>query len=133
MDASLNCPETANLLAIRRTAAGLGMNHEPERKGRHIMAIGICLMKLTEEGIKNLKDAPKRVAEAKKAVEALGGKWIGFYLTMGEYDYVAIAEFPSDEVAMTYLMSLGSDGNVRTTTLKAFTLEEFQKLVEKLP
>lgn len=97
------------------------------------MATGICLMKLTEQGIQNLKDAPKRIEEAKKAIEATGGKWIDFYLTMGEYDYVAIAEFPSDEVAMTYLMTLGTGGDVRTTTLRAFTLEEFQKMVEKLP
>ncbi len=97
------------------------------------MAIGICLMNLTEQGIKNLKDAPKRVVEAKKAIEAIGGKWLGFYLTMGEYDYVAIVDFPSDAVAMTYLMTLGTGGNVRTTTLKAFTEEEFQKMVEKLP
>ncbi len=52
---------------------------------------------------------------------------------MGEYDYVAIAEFPSDEVTMSYLMTLGTGGDVRTTSLKAFTLEEFQKMVEKLP
>ncbi len=97
------------------------------------MAIGICLMKLTEQGIKNLKDSPKNIAKAKEAVEAVGGKWIGFYLTMGEYDFVAIADFPSDEVGMTYLLALGTEGNVRTTTLRAFTEEEFQKMVEKLP
>jgi len=97
------------------------------------MAIGICLMKLTEQGIKNLKEAPKRIAEAKKAIEATGGKLLDIYLTMGEYDYVAITEFPSDEIAMTYLMTLGTGGNVRTTTLKAFTLEEFQKMTEMLP
>ncbi len=96
------------------------------------MAIGICLMKLTEQGIRNIKYAPRRIAAAKEAVEAIGGKWIGFYLTMGEYDYVAIADFPSDEVAMTYLMSLGAAGNVRTTTLKGFTLDEFQSMVDKM-
>jgi uncharacterized protein with GYD domain len=83
--------------------------------------------------VKNLKDAPKRIAEAQKAIEALGGKWIDFYLTMGEYDYVAIADFPSDEIAMTYLMSLGMGGDVRTTTLRAFTLDEYQKMIGKLP
>lgn len=97
------------------------------------MATGICLMKLTEQGVKNLKDAPKRIAEAQKAIEALGGKWIDFYLTMGEYDYVAIADFPSDEIAMTYLMSLGMGGDVRTTTLRAFRLDEYQKMIGKLP
>jgi uncharacterized protein with GYD domain len=96
------------------------------------MSIGICLMKLTEQGIRNIKYAPKRAAAAKEAIEAIGGKWIGFYLTMGEYDYVAIVDFPGDEAAMTYLMSLGAAGNVRTTTLKGFTLDEFQNMVDKM-
>jgi uncharacterized protein with GYD domain len=52
---------------------------------------------------------------------------------MGEYDYVAIAEAPSDEVAMTFLLGLGSVGNVRTTTLKAFSREQFAEMVKKVP
>lgn len=93
----------------------------------------ISLMNLTEQGIKDIKSAPQRVEEAVKGLEAVGGKLLGFYLTMGEYDYVAISEGPSDEVAMTFLMGLGAGGNVRTTTLKAFTLEEFEALVKTLP
>ena len=93
----------------------------------------IGLYKLTDQGIKNMKDAPRRVEDAVKGVEAMGGKVIGVYLVMGEYDYVTIGEFPSDEVAMTYAMALGSRGNVRTTTLKAFTKEEFAQIVKKLP
>ena len=58
---------------------------------------------------------------------------IGFYLTMGQYDYVVIAEGPSDEVALMQLLGLGAAGNVRTTTLKAFTKEEFAEIVKKLP
>jgi uncharacterized protein with GYD domain len=58
---------------------------------------------------------------------------IGFYLTLGQYDYVAIAEGPSDEVALMQLLGLGAAGNVRTTTLKAFTREEFGEIVKKLP
>ena len=52
---------------------------------------------------------------------------------MGEYDYVGIGEAPSDEVAMTFMLAQGSAGNVRTTTLKAFTKEEFAEIVKKLP
>jgi len=52
---------------------------------------------------------------------------------MGQYDYVAIAEVPSDEVGMTGLLSLGMQGNVRTTTLRAFTNKEFAEIVKKLP
>jgi uncharacterized protein with GYD domain len=92
----------------------------------------VSLMKLTEQGIKDIKKAPERVAEASKAMEALGGKLLGFYLVMGEYDYVSISEGPSDQVAMTFLLGLGATGNVRTTTLKAFTLEEFTAMVKNM-
>ena len=93
----------------------------------------IGLYKMTDQGIKNIKDAPDRVKEAIGAVEAMGGKVIGVYAVMGEYDYVTIGEFPSDEVAMTFNLALGARGNVRTKTLKAFTAEEFVGIVKKLP
>lgn len=93
----------------------------------------ISLMKFTDQGIKDIKDAPQRIEQSFKALEAMGGKIIAFYATMGEYDYVSVAEGPSDEVAMTFLLGLGTAGNVRTTTLKAFKREEFVELVKKLP
>jgi uncharacterized protein with GYD domain len=93
----------------------------------------ISLFNMTEQGIKNIKDAPARVEEAIKGAEAMGGKVIGVYSVMGEYDYVTIGEFPNDEVAMTFVLALGSRGNVRSTTLKAFTKEEFAAIVKKLP
>lgn len=93
----------------------------------------IILMNLTEQGIKNIKEAPQRIEATAKALEAVGGKLKDFYAVMGPYDYVAIAEGPSDEVAMTQLYGLGAAGNVRTTTLKAFTKEEFAEILKKLP
>ena len=93
----------------------------------------ITLYKLTAQGIKNIKGAPGRYQEGVKNFEAIGGKVIGFYATMGEYDYVGIGEAPSDEIAMTFALALGALGNVRTTTLKAFTTEEFANIVSKLP
>jgi len=97
------------------------------------MPKSIILMKMTEQGIKNVKDAPQRIEDGIKAFEAMGGKVLGFYSVMGEYDYVAIGESPSDEVAMTFLLGLGSRGDVRTTTLRAFTREEFTEAVRRLP
>jgi uncharacterized protein with GYD domain len=88
---------------------------------------------LTNQGIKNIKDAPLRIKEGIESDEAMGCKVIGFYAVMGEYDYVTIGEFPSDEAAMAFAMALGSQGNVRTKTLKAFTNEEFAGIVKKLP
>jgi len=93
----------------------------------------VILMNLTEQGIKNIKGAPERLDMATKALEAAGGRMVGFYCTMGQYDYVIIAEGPSDEAAMTQLLTLGMAGSVRTTTLKAFTKEEFAKILKGLP
>ena len=93
----------------------------------------ITLYKLTDQGIKNIKDAPKRLEQNIKNAEAAGAKIIGFYAVMGEYDYVSISEGPSDEVVMTRMLDICSKGSVRTTTLKAFTQQEFVEIVKKLP
>ncbi len=93
----------------------------------------IVLYKLTDQGIRNIKEAPQRIEEGIKAIEAAGGKTIGFYSVMGEYDYVGIGEVPNDETAVAFALALGSQGNARTTTLKAFTKEEFAEIVKKLP
>ena len=93
----------------------------------------ILLMKLTDQGMKDIKNAPQRIEDAVKGLEAMGGKLEIFGTVMGDYDYVAFGECPSDEVAATFLLLLCSQGNVRTTTLKAFTKEEFAEMVKKLP
>ncbi len=93
----------------------------------------IGLYKLTDQGVKAIKDAPGRLEAAFKGAEKMGGKTLGFYVVMGEYDYVAIGEFPSDEAATTFSLAISSLGNVRTTTLRAFTKEEFAAMVKKLP
>ena len=93
----------------------------------------ISLMKLTEQGAKDIKNAPARVEAAKKGLEAIGAKMTSFYVTMGEYDYVAIVEGPNDETALGFLMGLSSLGNVKTLTLKAFNEQEFAGIVKKMP
>ena len=97
------------------------------------MVTYICLIKATEQGIKDIKNAPGRVEAARKGIEASGGKMIAFYSVLGHYDYVAVVEMPSDEAGMAFLFTLGSLGNVRTTTLKAFTEKEFVDIVQKIP
>ena len=93
----------------------------------------VWLIKLTKKGLEEIKDSSKRVEAAEKEIEGLGGKLLDFYMVMGEYDYVAIVEFPSDEVYMTYVLGLGAAGFVRTTSLKAFSREEFDGFLSKLP
>jgi uncharacterized protein with GYD domain len=93
----------------------------------------VYLMKLTDQGAKAIQEAPARLEASFKAVAAMGGKVGAVYVVMGEYDYVAFGEAPSDEVAATFSLALASQGNVKTTTLRAFTQEEFAGLVKKLP
>jgi uncharacterized protein with GYD domain len=97
------------------------------------MATHIVLMKMTDQGIKDVKNAPQRIDAAAKAVEAMGGKMTGFYFTLGEYDYIAIVEGLTDEAGASFLLKLGSAGNSRTTTLRAFSKNEFAEMVKKLP
>jgi uncharacterized protein with GYD domain len=93
----------------------------------------ITLYKWTEQGIKNLKGAPARIEASIRAAEEVGGKVLGVYITMGEYDLVAVIEGPSDEAVAASLLAQGMQGNVRSTTLKAFTVEQFAEIVNKLP
>jgi len=78
----------------------------------------IVLVNWTDQGIRNVKDSPKRVEDFKNSVEKAGGKLIDLYYTMGQYDSVAILEAPNDETAMSILLASGSLGNIRTVTLK---------------
>ena len=93
----------------------------------------ILLMKLTDQGAKDIKAAPQRIEQAIETYEKMGGKMIGFYAVTGEYDYIAVGESPNDEVGMAFAIGLSSLGNVRTTTVQAFTKEEFAEMVKKLP
>jgi uncharacterized protein with GYD domain len=88
----------------------------------------IILIKLTDQGAKNVKDSPMRVRAAQKEAEKLGGKFTT-YFTFGEYDTVNILEVPSDESALAFVSNLESLGNVKTITLKAFTIEEAEKMI----
>jgi uncharacterized protein with GYD domain len=65
-------------------------------------------------------------------MEKAGGKSLGFYYTIGRYDMVAMVEAPNDEAIASVLFSTGSLGNVRTETLKAFSMDEVANIIEKL-
>ncbi|MGA2267877.1 MAG: GYD domain-containing protein [Bryobacteraceae bacterium] len=93
----------------------------------------ITLMKFTEQGAKDLKGAPRRIESATKAWELMGGKLLGAYFVMGEYDYIVITESPSDEVAAAASLAVCAREHVKTTTLRAFTIDQFAQLVDKLP
>jgi uncharacterized protein with GYD domain len=93
----------------------------------------VTLYNWTEQGVKNIKESPARLEAAVKATEAAGGKVLGIYVTMGAYDLVAFSEWPSDELVAAGALAISSLGNVRTTTLRAFTPAEFAEIVKKIP
>ena len=97
------------------------------------MPLYITLYNFTDQGIRNIKDAPERIQDGIKAFEAMGGKMLGFYATVGPYDYVTIGEAPSDEVGAAFELAIGARGNVRSTSMRAFTPEEFARVISKLP
>ncbi len=97
------------------------------------MPVYVLLMKYTDQGMKEIKNAPARIEEGFKAWEAMGGKVLGYYILMGEYDCIAIGEGPSDEAATAFALGISARGNVKTTTLKGFTKEEFAGILKKLP
>lgn len=95
------------------------------------MGYYIILGNYTEQGIKNVKDSPKRDEEARRMIEKAGGK-MQLYYTMGEHDFVAIIELPSDEEVAKFLLQVGRAGNVRTKTLKAWSESEIHKVMSQL-
>ena len=97
------------------------------------MGTYISLVNYTDQGIRDIKDSPKRLAGVKKLAKAMGGSVKQFFLTMGTYDIVVVVELPNDEAAAKFVLTIGAGGNVRTTTLKAFTEREYRKIIAALP
>ena len=96
------------------------------------MATYVVLSTYTDQGIRTIKDASKRIQNMKNVVEKAGGKLVASYSLMGQYDRLMIMEAPNDDAAANVVLSMGVLGNTRTTTMKAWTNEEFIKIVSKL-
>ena len=92
----------------------------------------INLVSWTDQGIRNINEAPQRIDAFRKTVESAGGKLTGFYVTMGKYDIVTIIDAPSDEAVANISLNTGSKGSVRTETMKAFTEQEFRNILTKM-
>ncbi len=93
----------------------------------------ITFINFTDQGIKNVKDSPKRIQAGKALLKKMGGRVKQVYLTSGDRDAVMIAEVPNGDVMAKFAMALGSLGNVRTTTVRAWPEAEFRKMVSELP
>jgi len=86
----------------------------------------------TDQGIRSIKDSPKRAEAARAALKKLGGEIRDVYLTTGQYDLLVIAEAPGADVMAKFALALGQQGNVRTTTVQGFSEDEFRKMVAEL-
>ena len=92
----------------------------------------IMLANWTDQGAQKVKELPRRVDTARKALADMGGEFKGIYMTMGEYDLVMIYEAPDDAVAARFTLVLGMLGTVRTRTLKAFPEAAYREIVASL-
>ena len=93
----------------------------------------IMSLNFTEQGIRGIKDAPKRAAAARDLAKKVGVDIKNLYLTSGDSDLVVITETADGDNMAKFALALGSLGNVRSRTARAWTAEEYQKIVAGLP
>ena len=96
------------------------------------MSTYVMLLNWTDQGARNVKESPRRLDAAKKALKEVGGEFKSFFMTMGEYDMVAVYEAPDDAVAARFALQVGLLGNVRTRTMKAFPESAYREIIASL-
>ena len=96
------------------------------------MPSSIMLANWTDQGAQKVKESPRRLETAKKALVDMGGEFKAVYMTMGEYDLIAVYEAPDDAVVARFTLVLGSLGSVRTKTLKAFPEAAYREIIASL-
>jgi uncharacterized protein with GYD domain len=97
------------------------------------MAAYFTLGNWTEQGVHTVKDTVNRGEAAKKLAESLGGRLIGIWWTIGKYDFIAITEFPDDATFSRFALTTTLGGNIRTTSMRAFSEDEMQQIIQSLP
>jgi uncharacterized protein with GYD domain len=93
------------------------------------MATFITTIKFTDQGVRSIHESPKRAAAFKSAAKKLGVKVTDLYWTLGSFDGVVIFDAPSDETATAAMLQLASQGNVQTSTARAFGSSEIEKVI----
>ncbi len=96
------------------------------------MAHYVLLLNWTEQGIRGVKDTVKRAASARQMVEKMGGRVNDCQWTLGAFDLVLTLEAPDDETITAMSIKLAGLGNVRTTTLRAFSEAEMERILQKV-
>lgn len=91
----------------------------------------IALIDWTDQGVRDFKDTVDRYEAAQSAFESLDVRFTDVWWTLGTHDIVATVEAPDDETLAAALLSVAAQGNIRTTTLRAFTREEMRTVISK--
>ena len=97
------------------------------------MALYVTLYNFTDQGIRGIKESPSRLAAAIKAAESAGMKVLGAYYTQGPYDLVVVSEAGDENAATAFALGTAAQGNVRTTTMRAWNAEDFSKIIAMIP
>ena len=92
----------------------------------------VVLAKLTQQGVSKIRDLPQIARENMAMAERRGMKVHGWYLTQGRYDIVVVTEAPDDQTAAAQALAVASRGGVSTETLRAYTLDEAEQIVQKI-
>jgi uncharacterized protein with GYD domain len=93
----------------------------------------VSLIDWTQQGVANFKETVDRYQAAEQQFEQVGVRFVDVYWTLGEHDIVAVLEAPDDETATAALLATGSQGNIRTRTMRAFSTEEMRAIIAKAP
>jgi uncharacterized protein with GYD domain len=97
------------------------------------MPMFILYLNWTEQGIRSVKDAPKRSAAARELAKKVGCEVKDIYLTSGDNDLVVFVDTPNGDNVAKFALALGTMGNVRSRTVRAWREAEFMKLIAELP
>ena len=92
----------------------------------------ISLLRWTQKGIEGIKEGPARLDKAKEVLKSVGGEMKGCFMTMGAYDMVVRFEVPDDTAAAKFLLAVASRGTIQTETMRAFSEEEYRRIVSSL-
>lgn len=95
------------------------------------MATYVSLINWTEQGIQNFRDTTHRAEEFSKLVESMGGSVRELLWTVGEYDIVCVVDFPDEEAGVAALLQVGSTGNIRSNTMRAFKAEQMTDIIHR--
>jgi uncharacterized protein with GYD domain len=93
----------------------------------------ITMAKWTQKGIEKIKESPNRLDAFKKIVQSAGGTVKSFHMVTGRYDIVVVVEAPDDAAVAKIALAAGSSGSITTETVRAFTEDEYRKVIASLP